>query len=241
MRHSPLRGLLLNDSTVPPRVLLASDCSEAAWLATQVAAHIAAGQDAELILVHVTAATDHRVARMAPAMPLTRRLDDPLSTPVLADARTLAFQEGASSVAVLLSGDPAGGILAWARGAQPELVVLGSRRHFALPVNGAGTARRVQARATCPVLVVTPRRTTASRAWAGRCCAPWSGMPAGRTARLPAPAAPRAAAGAAVPHPWPPHERMTSARRPPASAHARVRRRCAERGLASHPRTRRRP
>ena len=105
----------MNDSTVAPRVLLATDGSEAARLATQGAARIAAGQDAEPILLHVTAATDHRVARMAPAMPLTRHVDDPLSNPVLAGARPLAVQEGATSIAVLLSGDPTDGILAWAR------------------------------------------------------------------------------------------------------------------------------
>lgn len=65
----------------PPRVLLAADGSAAARLATHVAARIAAGQDNELLLVHVTAATDHRVAGVAPTMPLTRRVDDPLANP----------------------------------------------------------------------------------------------------------------------------------------------------------------
>lgn len=97
---------------VPQRVLLATDGSAAARLATRVGARIAAGQDAELILVHVAASTEHRVGRMAPAMPLTRRLDDPLANGVLADARALAFEEGATCVPVLLSGDPAEAILA---------------------------------------------------------------------------------------------------------------------------------
>src|SRR4051812_34407017 len=98
---------------VPPRVLLATDGSAAARLATRVAARVAAGQDAELILLHVTAPTEHRVGRVAPTMPLTRRLDDPLANQVLANARSLAFEEGATCVPVLLSGDPADAILAW--------------------------------------------------------------------------------------------------------------------------------
>jgi nucleotide-binding universal stress UspA family protein len=144
---------MTTDSPVPPRVLLATDGSVAAGLATRVAARIASGQDAELILVHVTAPTEHRVGRMAPAMPLTRRLHDPLGSSVLADARTLAFEEGARCVPVLLSGDPADAILAWARGAQPALVVLGGRARPT--VARGGTVRRVQARAACPVLAVT--------------------------------------------------------------------------------------
>jgi hypothetical protein len=56
-------------------------------------------------------------------------------------------------VPVILSGDPADAILAWGRGAQPELVVLGGR---ARPAFARGrTVRRVQARAACPVLAVT--------------------------------------------------------------------------------------
>src|SRR4051794_23251509 len=95
------------DSPVPPRVLPTTDGSAAARLVTRVAARIAAGQDAELILVHVTAPTERRVGRMSPAMPLTRRLEDPLGRSVLADARALAFEEGATYVPVLLAGEPA--------------------------------------------------------------------------------------------------------------------------------------
>jgi nucleotide-binding universal stress UspA family protein len=136
---------MTNDSHVPARVLLATDGSAAARVATRVAARIAAGQDAELILVHVTAPTEHRVGRMAPAMPLTRRLEDPLASSVLADARALAFD--ARRVC------RSDAILAWGRGAQPELVVLGGR---ARPAFARGrTVRRVQARAACPVLAVT--------------------------------------------------------------------------------------
>jgi nucleotide-binding universal stress UspA family protein len=144
---------MTTDPRVPPRVLLATDGSAAARLATRVAARIAAGQDAELIPVHVTAPTEHRVGRMAPATPLMRRLDDPLASSVLAHARALAFEEGATCVPVLLSGDPADAILAWVRGAQPELVVLGGRARPAFA--RGGTVRRVQARAACPVLAVT--------------------------------------------------------------------------------------
>src|SRR4051794_33832867 len=105
---------MTTDPPVPPRVLLATDGSAAARLFTRVAARIAAGQDSELIVVHVTTPTEFRVGRMAPAMPLTRHLDDPLANGVLADARALAFEEGATCVPVLLSGDAADAILAWA-------------------------------------------------------------------------------------------------------------------------------
>ena len=60
-----------------PRILLATSGSPAARNATKGAADLANAFSAELTILHIVPATGHRIGRLAPALPITRRLDDP--------------------------------------------------------------------------------------------------------------------------------------------------------------------
>ena len=55
---------------------------------------------------------------------------------------------------VLLAGDPPAAIVGWARRLDAELLVIGARRHAWFALGRARIARRVQAHAPCPVLVL---------------------------------------------------------------------------------------
>ena len=74
-----------------PRVLLAASGSEASRRAAVVAADLASTFDAQLTIVHVVAPVEYRVGRLAPTLPITRQLDDPLTNPVLLEARRAAL------------------------------------------------------------------------------------------------------------------------------------------------------
>jgi nucleotide-binding universal stress UspA family protein len=91
--------------TREPRILHATSGSLAARAATVVAAELAAGFEAQLITVHVIVAENCRVGRMAPTLPITRRLDDPYTDPVLLDARRVAWARGVSTELALIAGD----------------------------------------------------------------------------------------------------------------------------------------
>ena len=154
----------MSEFLVPTRLLLATDGSPPARLATTVAAGIAAAQDAELVVVHVVAATEHRMARMGAPMPVTRRLDDPLTNPVLAEARRLSFERGATISPVLLAGDPSLAVVALARSVKADLVVIGASAPRLRAFGRGGVARRVESRVPCPVLAVQlPRAARVSR------------------------------------------------------------------------------
>jgi nucleotide-binding universal stress UspA family protein len=71
------------------RVLPAASGSEASQRATVVAADLACTSDAQLTIVHVVAPAEYRVDRLAPTLPITRQLDDPLTNPLLLEARAV--------------------------------------------------------------------------------------------------------------------------------------------------------
>jgi nucleotide-binding universal stress UspA family protein len=73
-----------------PLVLLAASGSEASQRATAVAADLAGTFGARLTILHVAAPVQYRVGRLAPTLPITRQLADPLTSPVLLDARRVA-------------------------------------------------------------------------------------------------------------------------------------------------------
>jgi nucleotide-binding universal stress UspA family protein len=88
-----------------PRVLLAASGSEASRRATVVAADLASTFEAPLTILHAVAPTAYRVGRLAPTLPITRRLDDPLSNAVLLEARRVAWARGANVSTILIAGD----------------------------------------------------------------------------------------------------------------------------------------
>jgi nucleotide-binding universal stress UspA family protein len=90
-----------------PRVLLAASGSQASRQATTVAADLASTFEAQLVILHVVGPVEYRVSRLAPTLPISRQLDDPLTSPVLLDARRVAWARGASARTILVAGDPA--------------------------------------------------------------------------------------------------------------------------------------
>jgi nucleotide-binding universal stress UspA family protein len=109
-----------------PRVLLAASGSEASRHATAVAADLASTFDAQLAILHVTQPLEYRVGRLAPTLPITQQLDDPLTSPVLLEARRVAWTRGVSPRTILLAGDPARVIVAVADDLGADLLVIGS-------------------------------------------------------------------------------------------------------------------
>jgi nucleotide-binding universal stress UspA family protein len=138
-----------------PRVLLAASGSAASRRATVIAADLASTFDAQLTILHVVPPVDYRVGRMAPTLPITRRLDDPLTNPVLLDARRVAWAHGTSAKAFLVAGDPAPVIVTVAGELGADLLVIGITPRLIPSALAAKTRWWVHAHAPCPVLPVT--------------------------------------------------------------------------------------
>jgi nucleotide-binding universal stress UspA family protein len=136
-----------------PRVLVAASGSSASRRAIVVAADLASTFDAQLVILHVVAPIEYRVGRLAPTFPVTRRLDDPLTSPVLLKGRRVAWAHGASAKLVLVAGDAARVIVAGELGA--DLLVTGSNPRLVPSALTAKTRRWVHAHASCPTLPVT--------------------------------------------------------------------------------------
>ena len=149
------------------RILVATSGSEASAHAVQTAAGLAGALGADLVIVHVGAAVEYRVARLAPALAVTRRLEDPHGSPVLSEARRLALECGAAARLALLSGDPPTAIAALAEELDAELVLLGAR-----PGGGQGCSR-------------SPFAARSSAGAHGRCSHFGSAHPTGRRDRRP--------------------------------------------------------
>jgi nucleotide-binding universal stress UspA family protein len=141
-----------------PRMLLAASGSEASRRATVVAADLASTFDAQLTIVHVVPAVEYRVGRLAPTLPITRQLEDPLTNPVLLEARRVAWARGANPKTILIAGDPAPVIVTIAGDLGADLLVIGSTSGLLPSALAAKTRRWVTARAPCPVLPITADR-----------------------------------------------------------------------------------
>jgi nucleotide-binding universal stress UspA family protein len=146
-----------------PLVLLAASGSEASRRAAVVAADLASTFDAQLTILHVASPLAYRVGPLALTLPITRRLDDPLTSPVLPEAPRNAWAHGASANTLLIAGDPARVIVAIADERGADLLVIGSRPRLMPSVLAAQTRRWVTARAPCPALPVTPDRRPPAR------------------------------------------------------------------------------
>jgi nucleotide-binding universal stress UspA family protein len=141
-----------------PEVIVAVSGSDASRRATAVAAELANTFDARLTILHVVPPLRYRVGRLAPTLPITQRLDDPLSNPVLLEARQIAWARGVSPRAILIAGDPGQVIVTVAGDVRADLLVIGTKPRL-LPRRLA--ARRgpwVHAHAPCPVLAVSSTR-----------------------------------------------------------------------------------
>jgi len=145
-----------------PRVLLATSGSAASRRASAVAADLASTFDAELVILHVLAPIEYRIGRLAPTLPITRRLDDPLTNAVLLDARRVAWARSARTKTILVAGDAARVIVTVAGELGADLLVIGSNPHRIASTLSARTRRWVHSHAPCPVLPVTPAPPTAS-------------------------------------------------------------------------------
>jgi nucleotide-binding universal stress UspA family protein len=84
-----------------PRMLVAASGSLASRQATAVAANLASTFEVQLVILHVVPPVEYRVGRLAPTLPITRQLDDPLSNAVLLEARRVAWTRSASAKDVL--------------------------------------------------------------------------------------------------------------------------------------------
>ncbi len=146
-----------------PHVLLAASDSEASRHATAVAADLASTFDARLTILHVVPPLEYRVGRLAPTLPITQQLDDPLTSTVPLEARRIAWAHGASAKTILVAGDPARVIVAVAGDLGADLLVVGSKPRLISSAVAAKTRRWVHAHAPCPVLPVTPDRPAPPR------------------------------------------------------------------------------
>jgi len=146
-----------------PRILLAASGSEASRHATTVAADLATTFEAKLTILHVVPPLNYRVGRLAPTLPITEQLDDPLTSPVLLDARRIAWTLGTSAKTILVAGDPGPVIVAVAADLGTDLLVIGSTHRLVPTALVAKTRRWVQAHATCPVVQVTVDRPAPAR------------------------------------------------------------------------------
>ena len=147
-----------------PRMLVAASGSAASRRATAIAAELASTFDAELTIVHVIPANEYRTTRLGPILPINRRLEDPLTSEVLLDARRIAWTRGVSPRTVLIAGEPARAIVALAEDLDADLLLIGSQRRLTPAALAAKTRTRVHANAPCPVLPVAVDRPRAPRA-----------------------------------------------------------------------------
>ncbi len=100
---------------------------------------------------------EYRVGKLAPTLPITRQLDDPLTSPVLLDARRVAWARGASARTILFAGDPARVIVTVAGELGADLLVIGSTPRLLPSALTTKIRLWVSTRAACPVLPVTDR------------------------------------------------------------------------------------
>ena len=142
---------------------MAASGSLASRQATAIAADLASTFDAKLTILHVVSPAEYRVGRLAPTLPITRQLDDPLSNPVLLEARRLAWTRGANAKPILVAGDPAPVIVTVAREVGADLLVIGSTPRLLPSALTAKIRLWVSTRAACPVLPVTADRPRVER------------------------------------------------------------------------------
>lgn len=137
-----------------PHVLIAVDDTPAARRTLASGLAEAAVHGADVTVMHVTSPRRWRTARFGPVRGVPMRVRDPLESPVLRDARRLAFDHGIRPHLELVAADDAGtAILGMARRLHAGTIVVGSARpeSLAAPI---GVCQGVVRRAPVPVVVV---------------------------------------------------------------------------------------
>jgi nucleotide-binding universal stress UspA family protein len=138
----PTTVLIAVDETAAGRRTLASGLAQAA------------ARGAEVTVLHVIAPRRWRTARFGPVRAVPMRLRDPLDSPILRDARRLAFAHGICPRLELIAADDVDRvILAVARRTGAETIVVGASRPDGLAAP-LGVCQGVLRRAAVPVFVV---------------------------------------------------------------------------------------
>ncbi len=126
-------------------IMLATSGSSSAVDATVLAAELAAEFNATLRIVHVETAIEYKVGRLAPMRAIERELADPFESPVLRDARKLAWRHGAAATLQLVR-------------VEPSRVIIGAPGRSRGLLRKSATRRWIQAHAPCQVLTPSARR-----------------------------------------------------------------------------------
>jgi nucleotide-binding universal stress UspA family protein len=143
-----------DDAASPPRVLIAVDETERGRRTLASGLVHAAARGAEVTVLHVVASRRWRTARFGPVRAVPMHLGDPLESPVLRDARRLAFAHGIRPRLELVAADDVDGvILGVARRSRAETIVVGASRPDGLAAP-LGVCQGVLRRAPVPVVVV---------------------------------------------------------------------------------------
>jgi nucleotide-binding universal stress UspA family protein len=142
------------DVGTAPCMLIAVDDTPAARRTLASGLADAAVHGADVTVVHVAPPRRWRTARFGPVRAVPMRVRDPLESPVLRDARRVAFDHGICPRLELLATDDAGAaILGTARRMHAGTIVVGAGRPdgIAAPL---GVCQGVVRRAPVPVVVV---------------------------------------------------------------------------------------
>ena len=114
----------------------------------------AAAEGAEVTVLHVVEPQRWRVARLGPVRAVPARLRDPLSSPVLRDARRLGFDRGLCPRLELIATDDVDRtIIARARRLNADAIVVGAGRPESLAAP-LGVCQGVLRHSAVPVVVV---------------------------------------------------------------------------------------
>jgi nucleotide-binding universal stress UspA family protein len=136
------------------RVLIAVDDTPGGRRTLSSGLRQAAAQGAEATVLHVATPRRWRVGRFGPVRAVPVRLRDPHASPVLRDARRIAFDHGLCPRLELVAADDVdAAILGTARRIGAETIVVGATRPVALTAP-LGVCQGVLRRAPVPVIVV---------------------------------------------------------------------------------------
>lgn len=149
-------------------IVVGTDGSSLAEPAVARAARLAAHEDADLVIVCAYSALPRRqearnVATVGGDSRIGQVLGRAAANDALSTAVAVARRYGATlSASLLVDGEPAQALLDVADERDADLIVIGARQDISLAERLLGTvATDVVRRASCEVLIVRPRRSTA--------------------------------------------------------------------------------
>jgi nucleotide-binding universal stress UspA family protein len=139
-------------------ILIATDHSECSAEAIQFGLELASEHEADVIFVHVAPATEILPVAgfsLGGGVPRVHHDLNDYDRAPLDEAMQRAAQQGVEATKVLLVGDPADEIVAYADSQDVDLIVVGSRGHGTLTSALIGSvSRRVLSDSRLPVLIV---------------------------------------------------------------------------------------